>query len=310
MTATLTRPAGLTLGATLPDPHAAVPRPDPATRTRWLGAALTTLGALLVGLVLQVVLVSPLHLQRDQHVLRGDYRTALASGVAPVGQLQPDGALVPVGSAVAILQVPRLGTDLVVLEGTTSGVTLSGPGHRRDTVLPGQVGASVVMGRQGVAGGPFAHLGDLRRGDEIRTVTGQGEATYRVTDVRRTGDALPAPLAAGGGRLTLVSASGTRYLPDDVVRVDADLVTPAFLTPVTVTRTAELAPAERAFAGDPTAWPWLVVALGALALAAVAVAVLRSWWGRWQTWVVGTPVLLLLGLLAGQQVLVLLPNLL
>jgi LPXTG-site transpeptidase (sortase) family protein len=297
-----------TLG--LPSPDAALPRLDAPGRARVLGAALAALGALLLGLVLQAVVVSPLHEARDQHVRYDELRSALANGTAPVGQVTTADTLLPVGTPVAILRVPELHLDAVVSEGTTSQALLSGPGHRRDTPLPGQTGASVVMGRQSTFGGPFAHLDRLRPGATITAVTGQGTATYRVVGVRRSGSALPAVLGAGEGRLTLVSATGTPFLPSDVVRVDARLVSDPFVTPRAVVQTPELSAAERAFAGDPEAWPWLVIALAGLALAALAFAFLRGWWGRWQAWLTCGPALLLLGLLAGQQVFVLLPNLL
>ncbi|MDM7855518.1 sortase [Cellulomonas alba] len=294
----------------LPSPDAALPHLEASARARVLGSALAAAGALLLGLVLQAVVVSPLHESRDQHVRYDQLRSALANGTAPVGQISADDALLPTGTPVAILRVPALHLDAVVSEGTTSQALLSGPGHRRDTPLPGQSGASVVMGRQSTFGGPFAHLDRLTTGATITTVTGQGTAVYRVTGVRRSGSALPAVLAPGAGRLTLVSATGTRFLPSDVVRVDAQLVSDPFVTPRAVVSAPELAASERAFAGDPDAWPWLVIALAGLVLVALAAAFLRGWWGRWQTWLTCGPALLLLGLLAGQQVFVLLPNLL
>ncbi|MGC5166141.1 sortase [Luteimicrobium sp. DT211] len=291
-------------------PDAALPRLEPAGRARLLGSALVAVAALLLGLVLQATVVSPLREARDQHVAYDSYRSDLANGTAPVGQTGADDRLLGAGTAVAILRIPDLGVDDVVLEGTTSKVMLSGPGHRRDTVLPGQAGASVVMGRQSTFGGPFRHLDELTVGSRIVTVTGQGTATYRVTDVRHRGSPLPRVLEPGAGRLTLVSASGTPFLPDDVVRVDATLAGTPFTTPVATLSTQELTGPELAFAGDPEAWPWLVLALGALVLVLVGRTFLASWWGRWHAWLVCLPVLLLVALLAGQETFVLLPNLL
>jgi LPXTG-site transpeptidase (sortase) family protein len=291
-------------------PDAALPRLEPAGRARLLGSVLVAVAALLLGLVLQATVVSPLREARDQHVAYDAFRSDLANGTAPVGQVGTDDHLLDPGTAVAIVWIPELGVDDVVLEGTTSQVMLSGPGHRRDTVLPGQAGASVVMGRQSTFGGPFRHLDDLTAGSRIVTVTGQGTATYRVTGVRHRGSPLPAVLEPGQGRLTLVSASGTPFLPDDVVRVDATLVGTPFTTPVATLSTQELTGAELAFAGDPEAWPWLVLALGALVVVLVGRTFLASWWGRWHAWLVCLPVVLLVALLAGQETFVLLPNLL
>ena len=50
---------------------------------------------------------------------------------------------------------------MVVVEGTTPGEPDAGPGHLRDTPLPGQAGVSVVFGRRATFGAPFASLPQL-----------------------------------------------------------------------------------------------------------------------------------------------------
>ncbi len=260
-----------------------------------------------LGVVVQALVVSPLKYERDQDVAYRDFRYDLADGSAPVGQVTAADALLSDGTPVAVLRVPRLGIDDVVLSGTTSPVLLSGPGHRRDTVLPGQAGASVVMGRHAVAGGVFAGLAELEVGDEITTITGQGEATYRVAGLRRSGDPLPA--ANGAGRLTLVSATGTPFVPEDVLRVDATLVSEPFASPRPVLSAVLLDPAERAFAADDGAWPWLLLSVLALGGAVVLLSFLSGWWGRWHAWVSVGPVVVLCAVVATQHLVALLPNL-
>ncbi|NKX92282.1 sortase [Sanguibacter hominis ATCC BAA-789] len=293
----------------LPDVEGAWPSAGPAQQARWIGTALGVVALILLSVVLQATVVSPLRYARDQHVAYGSFRLELADGTAPVGQLTAADRLLEPGTAVATVEVPRLGIDEVVLEGTTSSILLSGPGHRRDTVLPGQAGASVVMGRQAVAGGPFGRLDELVPGDEVRTTTGQGEAVYEVVGVRRSGDPVPAPLASGAGRLTLVSASGTAYLPTDVLRVDARLVTPAQPTPVAAVQLAALGGQEAAFSADVSGWPTAVLALLGLGLAISVLVLLRRWWTVGPAWVVGAPLVLLAAVLASEQLLVMLPNL-
>ena len=122
--------------------------------------------------------------------------------------------------------IPSIGLEQVVVEGTASGDLLVGPGHRRDTALPGQVGTSVVYGRAATYGGPFADLTELQAGDKIEVDVGQGRKVFRVSGVRRAGDPLPQPPADGAARLTLVTAEGSGRLgalaPESVVYVDAD----------------------------------------------------------------------------------------
>ncbi|WP_029292163.1 sortase [Cellulomonas sp. HZM] len=294
---------------TLPRLDTTIRPAPPSERARLAGTTLAIVAALALGIVVNAVVISPLRYERDQTVAYWDLRSQLANGTAPVGQVTTADRLLPEGTPVAIVQIPRLGVDDVVLEGTSSKVTQSGPGHRRDTVLPGQAGASVVMGRHGAYGAVLGHLDRLRPGDVIRTVTGQGTATYTVTGLRRAGDPLPEPLAAGEGRLTLVSATGARWLPDGVLRVDATLSGQAFATPLTPLQSGMLGDDEAAFSGDADAWPLLLLALAALTGCAVLTTVLRRWWGRWQSWVVGVPLVLLCAVLVAQQVFVLLPNL-
>ncbi len=125
---------------------------------------------------------------------------------------------------VALLSIPEIGlSNEVVFNGTTSGVLTKGPGHQRNTVLPGQVGQSIILGRQAAYGGPFAHLKDLKQGDKFTATTGQGIATYEVIGARRAGDRSPA-LEAGHGLLTLTTSDGTPYMASGVLRVDAALV--------------------------------------------------------------------------------------
>ena len=57
----------------------------------------------------------------------------------------------------------------------------TGPGCRLDTVLPGQPGVSVLVGRRATFGAPFADLDQLRTGDLIVVTTGQGQFTTSST---------------------------------------------------------------------------------------------------------------------------------
>jgi sortase A len=278
-------------------------------RWRFGGSAVVVVGLLLVGFALQFIGVSQVSEVRDQQLALDSFRYQLANATAPVGQTGADGRLIEDGTPVAILRVPAIGLRSVVLQGTTSNVTRSGPGHRRDTPLPGQSGASVVYGRQTAYGGPFRRIAELRRGDVVTATTGQGTARYRVTDVRRTGDPVPAPMAADGGRLTLVSGAGLPFLPDTVVRVDAELLSDAAPTPAPAFGYSSLEPRELTMAGDGTVWPFLVLGLIVLAGMVALFAVGMRLWGRRQTFVVAVPVVVAVGLFAASQLTLLLPNL-
>ncbi|MCF3133796.1 sortase domain-containing protein [Streptomyces olivochromogenes] len=270
---------------------------------RVLGVALSILGALLLGFVLDVGPLGDLRHARDRQVDYAALRGALANGVAPVG-----GAVRP-GTPVAVLDVPALHLREVVREGTTAKDLARGPGHRRDTPLPGQAGVSVVMGRQTTFGGPFLHLRELRPGLQFTMTTGQGRHTFRVIGLRRAGDPQPPAPAAGHGRLTLVTADGTPFMPRGILRVDADLVSQVQAAGAPGVTPGALPEDETPMGVQRSAWLPLVLWGQALLAAAAAVAWTHARWGRRPTWVVGVPLLGALGLTVADQAAQLLPNL-
>ncbi|MFC4506880.1 MULTISPECIES: sortase [Streptomyces] len=268
------------------------------------------LAALLLGVTAQLLLVSGVQEHSAQQAAYDELRGRLALGTAPVAQTDQEGRLLAPGTPVALITVPGLGMNQVVLEGTDSSVLTDGPGHRRDTPMPGQTGTSVLMGRAAAYGAPFGRLASLGAGDRFTVTTGQGKSTYQVSGVRRAGDPAPAPLAAGKGRLVLVTATGTRFMPSGLLRVDADLVSAPFQTPAAVIRSGTLPSAEEPLA-RPSGVPWpLVMWLQALLLASVAAVWTWHRWGRHQTWIVFAPVVAVLGLQVATRTTELLPNLL
>ena len=273
------------------------------------------LSVVLLGFALYVGVISTLHHARAQHTAYADFRKALAAGTAPVSQLEPTddpskpGKLLPLGTSVAVLSIPKIHLKEVVFEGTTPSVMQNGPGHLRSTPLPGQAGVSEIMGRAATYGGPFGRLSDLSAGDTVTVTTGQGVSRFRVLDVRRAGDPVPAPLQPDKGRLLLATAAGTPFIPSGVLRVDADLISPTLATPASVLSAKDISPAEHAMGTEPSAWLPLVLWGQALVLAAILLAWARTRWGRWQTWIVAVPVLLFFGLAVADQAARLLPNL-
>ncbi|MGW1539951.1 sortase [Streptomyces sp. NPDC002309] len=295
----------------VPDPgRARPPRPAAGPGVRLLSTALGILAAVLLGFVGNAWLIGDLRHARDRQVDYADLRTALANGVAPIGRSAGGGIAPEPGVPVAILEIPRLKLREVVREGTTAEHLARGPGHRRDTPLPGQAGVSVVMGRQATYGGPFGRLGELSTGDELTVTTGQGRHTYRVLGPRRAGDLQPPPVRAGKGRLTLTTADGTPFMPTGILRVDAELVSAVQATPASAVPPGALPAEEAAMASQETAWLPLVLWGQALELAAAGLAWAHARWGRPHSWVVGVPLVVALGLFVADQAALLLPNLL
>jgi sortase A len=282
-------------------------------RTAGLQVMATTvwiLSACLLGFCLWMTVGSRLYFDRVQYEDYASFRAELAQATAPTGPTNPANSkqLLKPGSPVAVLKIPEIGLNAIVLEGTTSGVLEGGPGLLRDTSLPGQSGVSEILGRRAAYGGPFARLSSLSPGDIFNVTTGQGTTSYRVLDVRRAGDVVP-PTTAGKGRLILTTADGPPFEPTGVLRVDADTVSAPKPAPEMVVTTADLTPSELAFGTEPIAWVALVLWGEALVLATGGISWLGSRWGRWQTWTVAVPVLGYLGAVVADQVTRLLPNL-
>jgi sortase A len=256
------------------------------------------------------VLISSLQHRAAQQREFDSFRADLARGTAPIGPTDANNHELGIGTPVAYLEIPVIGLHEVVGEGTTPSALFNGPGHRRDTPLPGQIGTSVMFGRRAAFGGPFSRLDELQKGDLIRVTTGQGVFRFRVRGIRRAGDPVPPTPATGEARLTLATTAGTAFLPSGVVRVDADLAGDAVVGPARLFNTTTLPTEERVMAGDArTLW---ALALWLQALIVLSLGAVWAWhrWGRAHAWVVFLPPLVLVGLLASGEAARLLPNLL
>ena len=85
-----------------------------------------------------------------------------------------------VGTPIGTLNIPAIGVDKTIVEGTTRDALRSGPGHYESTPLPGRVGNTAIAGHRTTHGAPFFDLDLLVPGDEIHVETLEGTATYRV----------------------------------------------------------------------------------------------------------------------------------
>ncbi len=299
-----------------PEVQPPTPRLTPVTQRRtgapegvWTTGAVLSTTALMVALVCiwvvgQMLWFGGVSEHRDQQLLYAQFRTELASATAPVGPVTPP------GDPVALLTIPHLGVEQVVVEGTASGDMLAGPGHLRDTVLPGQAGTSVVFGRAATYGAPFQRLPDLHRGDQISVVMAQGQRMFHVTGIRRAGDPLPRPPAAGVARLTLVTAEGSGRFgdiaPGQVIYVDAE-AKKGFAAPGGLPTAVPTS--ETVMANEPGALPLLVVCLALLLGLTLGVLAARQRWSAIRVWVVASAPVIALAWFTTDVVMRLLPNL-
>jgi len=84
------------------------------------------------------------------------------------------------GGPVGRLRADAIGLDEVVVHGTGSATLRAGPGHYRDTPLPGARGTVAIAGHRTTYGAPFRRIDDLDGGDRIELRMPYGRFTYRV----------------------------------------------------------------------------------------------------------------------------------
>jgi sortase A len=84
------------------------------------------------------------------------------------------------GDAIGRLVVPRLDVRMVVVEGTRSADLSRGPGHYRNTSLPGSGAVVAIAGHRTTYGHPFLHIDDLEPGDRISLQMPYGTYLYVV----------------------------------------------------------------------------------------------------------------------------------
>lgn len=295
-------------GATLAPGAATPPGPAPAARrpdgragrglriARITAASATLTSGLLLGFAAYTFGLTGLQEQHSQANLYRVLDNELSQATAPLGPAAD-------GAPVALLDIPAIGLhQTVVVEGTTGADLARGPGHLRDTVLPGQHGVSVLLGRRGTFGAPFADLSKLKEGDKITVITGQGQFTYTVNTFGPGGQAIKDTFK---DRLVLATGNST-WIPTRVdsvgARLDGD---PA---PVGGRRPARGA-LDKPLASDTDAWSALQLWALALALAVVLTVWLVSVWNRRAVYLSAAPVLAALLWCVYENAAVLLPNL-
>ena len=85
------------------------------------------------------------------------------------------------GHAIGRITIDRIGLDIVVVQGTETSSLQKGPGHYKNTPIPGQPGTTAIAGHRTTYLAPFRHINDLKVGDEIRVEMPYGAFTYTMT---------------------------------------------------------------------------------------------------------------------------------
>jgi sortase A len=147
---------------------------------RWFGIACLMGAAFFGGYVGWLLWGTGVETARAQDELRSGIEGSWTGDGRPPTPDEPS-AFVP-GDAYAVILIPSVGVNYVVVQGTGYEALKEGPGHYVDTADPWD-----GTGRVGIAGhrttymAPFSELDQVADGDEIELVTEFGSYTYEVT---------------------------------------------------------------------------------------------------------------------------------
>jgi len=200
------------------------------------------------------------------------------------------------GQPVGEIQIPAIGADFVVVQGTDTADLERGPGHYLGTALPGNPGNAAIAGHRTTYLRPFYNLDALKPGDPIFITTVQGRFQYSVTDTQVVSPDDTAVLNPTATPTLTLTTCNPRYSASTRMVVQAALVTPVVAAaPVKKVPPARLKAAAADLAGGQGDWTGAL--LWGLVVAAAGFGVWWMWRWRRRWWVPVAGVLPLLVLL-------------
>jgi sortase A len=115
------------------------------------------------------------------------------------------------GQAIGKIIVPRMGLDMVLVNGTGHDALKKGPGRDQRTFMPGQGQLVYIAGHRTTYLAPFSHIDSLRKGDRITLEMPYATFVYRVTGHRVVAADDLAVLRSTGHELLELQACHPRF---------------------------------------------------------------------------------------------------
>ena len=253
------------------------------------------LGVFLLGFLGYLYGLAAIEEARAQSTSYATLRGQLAQQVAPLGATTP-------GAAVAILTIPAIGiNNMIVVEGTSPENLELGPGHVRNSPLPGQNGVAEIFGRRATFGAPFGRLMELKRGDKVTVITGQGKASYTIV---ARGDSRHLVQDPAPNRLLLLTACSP-VIPTSYCYLDAEITSAPQQDPG---GRPAITTAETPLSGDTGVLVLTMVWGLALVIISVAGTVAAARWSPWLAYLAAAPLVLAVLWNLYQSLAALLPN--
>ena len=283
-------------------------RPTESRSTRIAGVA----GKILIGagvFVLLFVLFQIFGTAYIQQQHQGSLRDALDPGhtLSTVPISVPSSPPVTVATrpapsesiAVAVIAIPKIKLNQVVVQGTNEGDLELGPGHYAGTPLPGENGNVGIAGHRTTWGRPFYDLDHLQAGDSIYLATDRGTFVYRVSTTEIVEPSAVSVLNPTFGPTLTLTTCNPKYSAAQRLVVHASLASTLpnlILAPATATtlKSGAHAPAPAPVHHGTSL---LLALLWGILVAGLCVAI---WWlasrrlttHRWVPYVVGAPFVL------------------
>lgn len=193
---------------------------------RLIGKVFLTGAAIMVAYIVWLLWGTGIYYGRAQDDLRNDLKVRFEEAATGLPETEPPPAIP--GQAYAILKIPDLQLNEVVVEGIETEALKKAPGHYPKSADPWDVeGKVAIAGHRTTYGAPFWDLNKLRPGDDIRLVTEEGIFDYVVD---RTEIVLPSATyvtTPTPSPTLILTTCNPRFSAAQRLVVFADLVTPA-----------------------------------------------------------------------------------
>ncbi len=88
------------------------------------------------------------------------------------------------GEAIGKIIVPRMGINMILVDGTDHGSLMKGPGRDLRTYMPGENRLVYIAGHRTTYLAPFSHIDLMRKNDKITLIVPYGTFVYRVNGDR------------------------------------------------------------------------------------------------------------------------------
>jgi sortase A len=154
------------------------------------------------------------------------------------------------GQAIGRIRVPRLGLNMVLVDGTDDASLKKGPGLDRRTYMPGEGQLIYIAGHRTTYLAPFAHIERIRDGDRVSLEVPYATFRYRVYAHRIVGADDLSVLRSHGREVVELQACHPRFFASHRYIVYARLMrieprgAPGFRPPSASLAAAPLASAQ------------------------------------------------------------------